>query len=101
MLHVQHYHSNVILSWDENDFCECLVAGSKKAKLLQDLSEKLPDTFKYKLQVLSRDKTDKDKVYIAIHEGAGHQKLACVGVSWLCLLVIDVNRIISRPSSRT
>ena len=28
---------------------------------MQELSTKLPDTFKYKLQVLTRDKTDKDK----------------------------------------
>jgi len=45
-------------------FCEdkiIALAAQKKAKLLQDLSSKLPDTFKYKLQVLTRDKTDKDK----------------------------------------
>ena len=46
-------------------FCEdkiIALAASKKAKLLQDLSSKLPDTFKYKVEVLTRDKTDKDKV---------------------------------------
>jgi len=46
-------------------FCEdkiIALAATKKAKLLQALGSKLPDTFKYKLEVLTRDKTDKDKV---------------------------------------
>jgi len=45
-------------------FCEdkiIALAAAKKAKLLQALGSKLPDTFKYKLEVLTRDKTDKDK----------------------------------------
>jgi hypothetical protein len=40
-------------------FCEdkiIALASSKRAKLLQDLSSKLQDTFKYKVEVLTRDK---------------------------------------------
>ena len=46
-------------------FCDdkiIALATSKKAKLLLDLKSRLPDTFKYALEVLTRDKTDKDKV---------------------------------------
>ena len=49
-------------------FCDdkiIALAASKKAKLLQEMGGKLPETFKYKLEVLTRDKTDKDKVLVA------------------------------------
>ena len=53
-------------------FCQdkiIVLAASKKAKLLQDLSSKLPDAFKYRVEVLTRDKTDKDKVRLRVAAG--------------------------------
>ena len=44
-------------------FCErnlVVLAATKKAKLLQTLSDNLGDEFEYKVHVLTRDKTDKD-----------------------------------------
>ena len=49
-------------------FCEgkvLFLAATKKAKLLQDLSDSLPEDFPQKLVVLTREKTDADKANFA------------------------------------
>jgi hypothetical protein len=49
-------------------FCEgkvLFLAATKKAKLLQDLTDKLPEDFPQKLEVLTREKTDADKANFA------------------------------------
>ena len=50
--------SDVLLVFTAKDIY--MLAASKKAKIAQTLSEKLPESFGRKLVVMTRDKTDKD-----------------------------------------